>query len=151
MEVPGAPVKVYIAGPMAGIPQFNYPLFNLVDELLQRSGFETVNPARMDEYQDTAIAHSGDPATGLGVDPKSRAAFLKRDFYYLSQCDGIVMLPGWQGSTGANCELWVAHMMGLEVFVMEETEDEILLTEAPSLIPLFGPMFKHVKHQAGLA
>lgn len=41
-------MKVYIAGPMTGLPEFNFPLFFEAEELLKGHGFEVINPARED-------------------------------------------------------------------------------------------------------
>lgn len=134
---------LYIAGPMAGIPDYNYPAFFEMERHIAYLGLDSINPARLDEhdlFSDEAVA------VGEDVGPMRRAKFLKRDFFYLSQCDGIVMLPGWQNSTGANCELWVSRMMGLVVFVADESETGRLeVRPAPRLMPLFGPMAMHAR------
>ena len=41
--------KLYIAGPMRGIPYYNFPHFYEVEERLIRAGYDVVNPARLDE------------------------------------------------------------------------------------------------------
>ena len=41
-------VTVYIAGPMTGIPEFNYPLFNATAKALRATGVEVRNPAEND-------------------------------------------------------------------------------------------------------
>jgi len=38
-------VKIYVSGPMTGIKDFNFPLFNSVAVLLRNKGFEVENPA----------------------------------------------------------------------------------------------------------
>lgn len=140
--------KAYIAGPMAGIEEFNYPAFFGAEALLQRFGFITVNPARLDEH-DEDLVQTLDFTTGQGVTPRKRADFLKRDFQHLTHCDVLVLLPGWQNSAGANCELWVARMIGLDVYTMESDSDGdfFAIFEAPSLMPMFGPMIQHVREQ----
>lgn len=37
--------RVYVAGPMTGIPDFNYPAFNAVADQLRAQGYEVENPA----------------------------------------------------------------------------------------------------------
>lgn len=131
--------KVYIAGPMAGIDDFNYPAFFAMEKHLHDLGLDAINPARLDHHDEI------EELEGLVVDPLQRASFLKRDFFYLSQANGIVMLDGWQESTGANCELWVARMMGLVVFTGGEEDGEIVVRPAPRLMPLYGPMALHAR------
>ena len=43
-------IKVYIAGPMRGIDDDNFPAFYEAEETLKKQGvYEVLNPARMDE------------------------------------------------------------------------------------------------------
>ncbi len=42
-------IKWYLAGPMTGIPQFNYPLFDSVSAELRASGYDITSPAEMDD------------------------------------------------------------------------------------------------------
>ena len=37
--------RVYIAGPMTGLPDFNYPAFNAAAAKLRALGLEVLNPA----------------------------------------------------------------------------------------------------------
>ena len=134
-------MRLYIAGPMAGLPEFNFPTFNAVEDALMKAGYEVVNPAALDVHEEWALEHSGDHATGTGVKDRQRAAFLKRDFHFLTKCDGIVMLNGWQSSTGANAELLVARIMDLDVFVWDDLDG---LSPAPLLRPLVGPITHHL-------
>ncbi len=41
--------------------------------------------------------------------------WLTMDFYWLSKCDAIHMLPGWRESKGASIEYLVAKGLGLEI------------------------------------
>lgn len=110
------PTTVYLAGPMAGRPEFNYPAFNEAEKVLKAKRIRVINPASLDgedipEGVDPTAIESGN------VDPRSRAAFLKRDLLHIiNECDGIVMLPGWIDSKGANVELVVAMSLGLRTF-----------------------------------
>lgn len=114
------PRKVYIAGPMANIPEFNYPLFYMVEEHLNLAGMETVNPAELDKHDKALLEHSGNFEDGTGVKPSSRADFLRRDFHHMTECDGIILLPGWETSVGANCELLVAQISGMSTWLWDD-------------------------------
>ncbi len=112
------PASLYIAGPMTGIEGYNWPAFNEVDDALQAVGIETVNPAKMDEaYHVEDSIPAADFATGKDVGAVNLASFLKRDFHYLTTCEGIVFIEGWQDSIGANCELLVGQMAGLSTWL----------------------------------
>ena len=41
--------KVYIAGPMSGLPELNHPAFFEVAEAFEEGGWEVFNPAELDE------------------------------------------------------------------------------------------------------
>lgn len=110
-------MMVYLAGPMRGYPEFNFPLFFEVEEALkQQQGWEVLSPARMDRQ--------------LGFDPKNlkgteqELAFLgfdlgdamRRDLNAITQCDGICLLPGWEKSRGARVEAQVANEINLAFY-----------------------------------
>lgn len=82
--------SVYIAGPMAGMPNRNKNLFMEVEELLVEQGWEVKNPAR--------YAYGDDWTTALS-----------RDLKLLCDCDSICLLPNWQLSPGAELEYRTAR------------------------------------------
>ena len=81
--------KVYIAGPMSGYEEFNFPAFNRVEELLRKSyGYKhVINPAKLH------------PTTDLPW-----VEFLKQDLRELITCDAVFLLKGWEKSRGATLE-----------------------------------------------
>lgn len=105
--------KWYIAGPMSGYPELNFPAFYSLEDALMRAGIGTVNPAALDE----AGLPEGvpDDEFGMGL-PLNKQKFLLRDFRELVFCTGIIMLPDWHVSVGANCELAVAKMTGIKTY-----------------------------------
>lgn len=86
------PNLIYIAGPISDDLNY-YAKFAAVEEYLTRRGHSVLNPARMFE----GIAKSG--ASYRKIMELCRAVVQKADI--------IVLLPGWQGSKGANTELAV--------------------------------------------
>lgn len=100
--------KIYLSGPMTGIEQFNYPLFNSVAAQLRANGDLVYNPA---EY-----------CKLVGVEPNHidlRAAFAEYCNYICRTADTIVMLPGWILSQGARAEFALALNFPIEVFYWE--------------------------------
>lgn len=95
-------MRLYIAGPMTGLPDFNYPAFFEAEKRLQAVGYEVENPAR-NEPEGTA----------------SWLAFMRLSLRQISTVDGIALLPGWIGSKGARIEHKLAVGLGLEVHSVE--------------------------------
>jgi hypothetical protein len=114
-------VKVYLAGPMTGIPQFNFPAFDAAAAELRAFGYEVVSPAEMDDPETRAAAMaSPDGAPGSGSsNGETWGDFLARDVKLIAD-DGIkaiYVLPGWSASRGARLETFVgAALCGLPVF-----------------------------------
>ena len=103
--------RLYLAGPMSGIPQHNYPLFNRVAKMLREQGHEVFNPA---ENQDDGAR-------------RSRAYYMRLDIPALLACDALVALPDWEGSRGANLEMWIAIDLEMPVYECVIRDDHVLL------------------------
>lgn len=88
--------RLYIAGPMTGYPDCNYPAFYEAQKTLTALGYLTVNPA-----------DSGNAA--------SYRQILKADMLRLLECDGIALLPGWASSTGARAEVTIGMALQMDV------------------------------------
>lgn len=99
--------RVYVSGPMTGLPDMNFPAFHAAAEVLRELGHEVVNPA--------------DAGAGAGL---SYEDYLRRDLADLLGCNAICLLPGWERSKGATVEEHMARALGF-VFV-ELPEDEEL-------------------------
>jgi hypothetical protein len=116
--------KVYIAGPMRGKPQLNFPAFDKARELGQTLGWSVVSPADMD--RDAGISESKYPkgeSPAFGS-PQVRE-FMRRDANVLIEVlkaedgDAIAVLPGWENSTGAKAEVALALWGGVRVLDAE--------------------------------
>jgi hypothetical protein len=91
-------MRIYLSGPMAGLPEHNYPAFNVTANELRSAGHEVVNPAELH------------PEPG-----KTWEQCLRTDIRELCSCDAIALMPGWERSKGANLELHIAHRVGMDV------------------------------------
>jgi len=103
--------KLYLAGPMTGIPQFNYPAFIEAAEDLRAKGYDIVSPAELDDPETRKAAMAApDGAVGTGsANGETWGDFLARDVKIVAdEVDGIVFLPGWAFSRGARLEAFVA-------------------------------------------
>jgi hypothetical protein len=86
--------KVYISGPMTGIPDLNFPAFEAAAKTLREMGHEPVSPSDL-------------PQSAPYPD------MLKNAIRVMLNCDQILMLEGWQKSKGAKVELYVAEAVGI--------------------------------------
>lgn len=118
--------KVYIAGPMSGIPDFNRPAFEAAADRLRSHAFDPVSPVELDD------AEGFDPEAfdGDTVPADLYRRFLLRDLVAIleHECDGVVVLPGWEQSRGAALEVHVARSVDIPIF----DEDTGVLVKAPT-------------------
>jgi hypothetical protein len=90
--------KTYIAGPMTGLPDLNFPAFHQAAEWLRGMGHEVVNPAEINPDHHM-----------------SWEACMRSDIAALVTCDAIMLLPGWEDSRGAKLEHHIAERLGLRI------------------------------------
>jgi hypothetical protein len=94
--------SIYIAGPMSGIPEFNFPAFFATEEKLRAEGWNVFNPANKDaekELDPEAFA-TGDHVLVNKRGFDFRTAYLW-DVTKVIEGDAIYMLKGWERSPGA--------------------------------------------------
>lgn len=92
--------KFYLAGPMSGYFAYNFPLFNRVAAALRSAGFSVTNPAE----------NFG------GNDDLPYPVYLRRAVSQVAECDTLILLPGWEHSTGVAVELLTATSRGTDVW-----------------------------------
>lgn len=100
------PTRLYIAGPMTGLPDFNRPAFHAAAAQLRAAGYEVVNPAELDSTHPIA-----DPG-GYGA----WGRYMRRDIPHLVKCDALALLPGWTESKGARLEAHIAQELGMRMW-----------------------------------
>ncbi len=102
-------MRIYIAGPMTGYKEFNFPAFHKAANDLRLQGHEVFNPAEADiaEYgvdiskgNDTGCQEKAAKEHGFDL----RKALADDLAYICLQADAIYMLKGWEYSKGANAE-----------------------------------------------
>ena len=95
---------MYIAGPMTGLPDYNYPAFHRMAALLRSCGYEVFNPAEN---------HGG--RTDLPL-----AEYYKIDLPQVCDADALVLLEGWEKSAGASLEVTLANVLDKKVYLPGE-------------------------------
>lgn len=91
-------MRVYIAGPMTGYKDFNFPAFTAAAKDLRDRGFDVLNPVEIAPEQG-----------------KSWAYYMRKDLAEMLTCDAIYLLKGWHESKGASLEKHVAEALGMLV------------------------------------
>jgi hypothetical protein len=94
---------LYIAGPMTGYEEANYPAFNEAARVLQGAGYQTVNPVDVHE-----------PEQCHYVD------LLREDIIMMLTAHGVAVLDNWWESTGARNEVQVAGILKMPVRTVSE-------------------------------
>lgn len=90
--------RIYVAGPMTGLPDHNLPAFEAAAAALRAAGRRPVNPGRR------------------GVVPGwTWRDYMRRALHDLVDCDAVALLPGWRNSRGAALERNVAEGLGMDV------------------------------------
>ena len=101
-------INIYLAGPMTGLPDFNYQEFITTAHFLRsQSGCHVVHTANLprgwdwDKYVDLSCS-------------------------VLANCDAVVVLPGSDNSKGVELELAEAEGRGLPVFYLPDELSDFL-------------------------
>lgn len=135
-------MKLYLAGPMRGIPEFNFPAFRRAAAWLREEGYEVFAPHEKDIERHGGTDISAGNTTGSEAAAAEQHGFklrvaLGEDLDWICECsDGIAMLPGWEKSKGALAEKATVEALGLKVFYLFEHQDHPgvydMIAEAPN-------------------
>lgn len=101
--------RLYLAGPMTGRPENNYPAFHAEAERLRGLGYHVENPAE-------------NPVPDCGG---TWAGYMRMAIRQLLTCDTVALLDGWQHSRGAVIEQQLAMELEMRAVLSHE------LTEGP--------------------
>jgi hypothetical protein len=101
--------KIYIAGPISGVPEGNKRGFQNMSNKLEERGIPYINP-RAKGFKE------GDAPEGVDV----WTYLMKASLTEMMECDAIVLLDGWMESRGASIEYRLALDLGMPVY-FEET------------------------------
>ena len=85
-------MRIYIAGAMTGIADWNFPAFDAAAAAWRAAGWDVENPAEHFD-RDTTLPYS---------------TYVESDIKCLAACDAVALLPGWDGPT-ARGSVWEAE------------------------------------------
>lgn len=118
-------MKIYLAGPMRGIPQFNFPAFFHAARQLKKQGHVVFNPAERDMSQyGEAVCHTatGDVRDVAHLGITARECFAADTAWICEHAEAIALLPRWSQSRGARAEKALAEALDLNVIYLEGAE-----------------------------
>lgn len=93
-------MKVYISGPMTGLPDLNRPAFTDAEQVLKLCGYEVLNPANVTAPPDATWEQ-----------------YMRLDIPMLMHADAIYLLGGWERSRGARIEFNLACELKMRVIL----------------------------------
>lgn len=113
--------NVYMAGPMTGYDEFNFPAFHRAAAKLRLEFplWNIVSPAEMDESFGLHPEHEGMEkveGTDATTTNEVRSFYMRRDLPIVAACQAIVLLDGWSKSAGVVHELAVARACFLDIY-----------------------------------
>ena len=94
-------MRLYIAGPMTGLPHFNYPAFRAAEAELRAVGYGVLNPVDAEQHNPT-------PGESQAWD-----WYMRHALRMVTEADGVALLDGWWRSRGASLEVHVARALEL--------------------------------------
>ena len=100
-------MKLYLAGPMSGLPDFNFPAFHRWAETLRSNGHKVFSPAEHDEEK-------------WGAQNFKSPTGSNKDEFICKHAQGVAMMPGWERSFGCRAEHALAVALGLEIIYLSD-------------------------------
>lgn len=120
-------MKIYLAGPMRGYAEFNYPAFHAAALKLRADGHEVFSPAEHDLKLYGKDISKGNVNGCEELAAKEHGFSLRDAFggdlaWICAQAEAIALMRGWERSKGASAEKAVAEALGLHVIYLGRAE-----------------------------
>jgi hypothetical protein len=113
---------VYLAGPMTGIKNLNFPLFNAEAARLRELGYTVMNPAEINGGADELVACAAMTPAELKAHWRK---CMRRDIAVLMTCDAIALLPNWFKSKGAKLEVRIGADFDMPINMAADLIDRV--------------------------
>lgn len=127
-QSPPLGAKLYLAGPMRGLPDGGREAFATAKRALCNQGYQVISPAEHDAALGIDV---------MAVEPRQLREVMLWDLEQVAAADALVLLPGWQRSEGANLELRFARFSSVPVWEWDGVE-LAWLPARPTLVGLSG-------------
>lgn len=92
--------RIYLAGPMTGLPDLNFPAFHAEAARLRALGYDVVNPAELNQDLQASWVDC-----------------MRADIPALLTCGTIAFLPRWTDSKGASLEGYIADKLNMNCVI----------------------------------
>lgn len=94
-------MKLYLAGPVSDLPQFNYPAFEANRKYLEAAGYDVLSPTDNDDPKNPFRLHWTE--------------YMRMSIRQLTVCDGVAVLSGIESSKGGVLELLIAQHLNMPI------------------------------------
>lgn len=117
--------KIYLAGRMTGIKQFNFPAFDFYRDQLTEVGFDVFSPADNDrrllgkekDWLPTDDDHDGAWTRWTTPNAPDLRTMLGQDLNWIAQnADAIFLMKDWEQGSGTLAEFYLARALKLEFY-----------------------------------
>lgn len=121
------PQPIYIAGPMSGLPQWNYPAFDAAAAQIRAWGLVAFSPHELHPEARTLSPEDAQPWD----------VYMRDAIRQLLQCRSILLLPGWTASVGASAERELASRLRMPaaLYYPDPKPHIIIIDGAVTLVP----------------
>lgn len=108
-------MKIYLAGPMTGMPDLNFPAFKRARERLRAEGHIVFCPVEHAEQNESEVSAE------LNSEQAFRRRVLGIDLAWIcAEAEAVALLPGWERSTGATAERATGVALGLVIMELDD-------------------------------
>lgn len=119
-------LTIYVSGGMSDQPNFNFDLFDEVAAYGRSCGYRMLSPAENDRNVWPAMVEAPGFAKGFIAEhlrPPEHALkhLFAWDLWAIGEADAIVLLPGWEKSSGAAVEIDLAKLFGKQIWYAVRT------------------------------
>lgn len=108
-------MKIYLSGPMTGLPHYNRATFNFWAKVLRDLGYEVFNPAELELDDETIGFLSETNHSTREAEDIIWRAYMRQCLPAIPKNECLVQLEGWEQSRGARLEYQHARIFGLRV------------------------------------
>lgn len=124
--------SIYLAGPIAKMPNGNRELFFEVAKDLRSKGKYAVIPFDIQPIHRNkdAMCPEG-PLAGEGSNEHTAPCYMRGDIEWIAfKAAALVFLPGWENSSGARVEFTVAQACGIPIYFALRNDGEWIYTNS---------------------